>query len=184
MQDSISDNGRRFDRARAYGLLMLTYCLLGAATLWAQDKPTAPESSGPIHISADRLISDTTQRTAEFIGSVKVVQGTTTITADRMKLSYKGGDGAKGGEPSAESIDTIETMGHVRIAMDNRVALGEKAVYTTRDRKLVISGPGAQISSGPDVIEGSTITFYRDTGKVEMVGQVKAIIRSDQRGLN
>jgi lipopolysaccharide export system protein LptA len=158
-----------------------------AATLPAEEKKPTPEPGGPIDISADRLVSDTNERTAEFLGNVKVVQGTTTITADRLKLAYKAGNQEKAPDPAqagADSIDSIEATGHVRIALDNRVAVGEKAVYTTSDRKLVISGPGARITSGPDVIEGSTITFHRDSGKVEMVGQVKAIIRSDQRGLN
>ncbi len=184
MQDSISDIGRRRCRLWIYCLVVLVGYALGPPSVSAQDRPVAPESASPIHISADRLVSDTAQRTAEFIGNVKVVQGTTTITADRMKLSYKKGDGASTGQPGADSIDTIEATGHVRIALDNRVALGEKAVYTTSDRKLVLSGPGAQITSGLDVIEGGTITFFRESGKVEMVGQVKAIIRSDQRGLN
>jgi lipopolysaccharide export system protein LptA len=164
-------------------LTLLALCLMNAATLPAAEKKLPSAPGEPISINADRLVSDTNQKTAEFLGNVKVVQGTTTITADRLKLAYKG-DNADPTKAGAESIDTIEATGHVRIALDNRVAVGQKAVYTTSDRKLVISGPGAQITSGPDVIEGSTITFHRDSGKVEMVGQVKATIRSDQRGLN
>jgi lipopolysaccharide export system protein LptA len=164
-------------------MMLLALWLAATGTVWSEEKTTPPGSGTPIDISADRLVSDTTQRTAEFIGNVKVVQGSTTITADRLKLAYKG-NGADPTQAGADSIDTIEATGHVRMILDNKVAVGEKAIYTTVDRKLVLSGPGAQISSGPDVIECDTITFHRDSGKVEMVGQVKAIIRSDQRGLN
>ncbi len=183
MPGSIFNIKRRLNAFLIGYAALLVLCVMNAATLPAEEKKLPTESGEPININADRLVSDTNQRTAEFLGNVKVVQGTTTITADRLKLAYKGNntDPAQAG---AESIDTIEATGHVRIALDNRVAVGEKAVYTTSDRKLVISGPGAQITSGPDVIEGSTITFHRDSGKVEIAGQVKATIRSDQRGLN
>jgi lipopolysaccharide export system protein LptA len=183
MPGSIFDIKRRLNAFSIGCVALLALCVMNAATLPAEEKKLPTEPGEPININADRLVSNTTQRTAEFLGNVKVVQGTTTITADRLKLAYKG-NSADPAQAGAESIDTIEATGHVRIALDNRVAVGEKAVYTTSDRKLVISGPGAQITSGPDVIEGSTITFHRDSGKVEMVGQVKATIRSDQRGLN
>ena len=183
MPGSIFDMKRRFTAILPWCAALLALCLMNAATLPAEEKQPPTQAGEPIHISADRLVSDTNQRTAEFLGNVKVVQGTTTITAERLKVTYKGNN-SNPNQAGADSIDTIEATDHVRIALDNRVAVGEKAVYTTSDRKLVISGPGAQITSGPDVIEGSTITFHRDSGKVEMVGQVKAIIRSDQRGLN
>jgi lipopolysaccharide export system protein LptA len=183
MKRSLSDIKVGNRATIVWGLALLLWGLPEAGTLWAAEGTATPPPATPIHITADQLVSDTAHRTAEFIGNVKVVQGQTTITADRLKLAYKGG-GKSPTQTNADSIDTIEAQGHVRMEMDNRVAVGEKAVYTTTDRKLVLSGPGAQISSGPDVVEGTTITFFRDSGRVEMVGQVKAIIRSEQRGLN
>ncbi|MFZ1986598.1 MAG: LptA/OstA family protein [Desulfatitalea sp.] len=183
MKRSLSDIKGGNCIAIVWGLALLLWGLPAAGTLWAADGTATPPPANPIHITADQLVSDTAGRTAEFIGNVKVVQGQTTITSDRLKLNYKGGSKSPT-QTDADSIDTIEAQGHVRMEMDNRVAVAEKAVYTTADRKLVLSGPGAQISSGPDVVEGTTITFFRDSGRVEMVGQVKAIIRSDQRGLN
>jgi lipopolysaccharide export system protein LptA len=151
--------------------------------------PEPAKPAGPIHISADRLISDSRQNNAEFSGHVKVVQDQTTIVSDRLKILYKGENSDKvenSGQAgiNAGSIDAIEAYGNVRIEFDNRVAVGQKAVYTTNDRKLVLTGPDARVTHGSDMIEGSTITYYRDNGKVEIVGQVKATIRSDQRGLN
>jgi lipopolysaccharide export system protein LptA len=148
---------------------------------------TQPAAQPPIHIVADRLVAHNESRSAEFIGRVRVVQGATTIQADRLKLVYKDGEGESTGL-QAESIDSIEAVGNVRIEMDDRVAESQRAVYTAADRKLVLTGPGARVISGPNVIEGGTITFYRESGRVEMIGDeknpVKAIIRSDQRGLN
>jgi lipopolysaccharide export system protein LptA len=172
--------------------LSLHRAILAAGLMWiaagiaaADTQPTA--SSTPIQIVADRLITDNDARSAEFIGHVKVDQGGTTIKADRLKLTYKN-EGAAGSGMNAESIDHIEAVGNVRIEMDDQVAESQRAVYTTAERKLVLFGPGAKVSNGPNVIEGSQITFYRETGRAEVLGDeknpVKAIIRSDQRGLN
>lgn len=167
---------------------LLCGLILTAGVMAAEPEPSE-KPAAPIQITADRLISDSNNNNAEFIGNVKVVQNQTTITADRLRLIYpENGRGPKDGpgqtEMSADSIDTIEAFGHVRIEFDNRVAVGEKAVYTTAERKLILTGPGARLTQGPDVVEGSSITFYRDSGRIEMVGEVKATIRSDQRGLN
>ncbi len=165
-------------------IAMALLFVAGTGKVVCGDTQAAANPSGPIQISADRLISDSRQNSAEFSGNVKAVQEQTTIISDRLKVIYKGGGDSGQAGINANSIDSIEASGNVRIEFDNRVAVGQKAVYTTSDRKLILTGPGAKVTSGPEVVEGSTITYYRDSGKVEIVGQVKATIRSDQRGLN
>lgn len=176
---------RLFPAASRWGLGMLLGSLLAAGLAVAEETAPAGAPAEPIRISADRLVSDGDNRTAEFSGNVKAVQAQTVIMADRLKLTYK--EGGQAGA-STDSIETIEALGHVRITFDNRVAVSEKAVYTTVDKKLVLSGPESRITSGQDVITGARITFYRDTGRVEIVGdennQVKATIHSEQSGLN
>lgn len=159
-------------------------CLWAAAGVLAAE-PTPPgKPTEPIHISADHLVSESRRNYAEFSGNVEVVQDQTTIRSDRLKLTYKKEGNVEEPGMNAGAIDTIEAYGNVRIEFDNRVAVGQKAVYTTVDRKLVLTGPGAKVTHGPDVVEGSSITYYRDNGKVEIDGPVNMIIRSDQRGLN
>lgn len=180
-------NNRKFK-----SILVLMSALLLWAALMASPVPAEPaketeKKTSPIHITADLLVSDSQNRSAEFSGNVKVVQDQTTIKADRLILVYREGASTKGGS-GADSIDRVEATGNVRIEMDGRVAESERAVYSTDSRTLVLSGQGSKVISGKDVIESSKITFYRDTGNVKMEGdkkgQVKAIIRSDQRGLN
>ena len=182
----------RHDRIRLSGApRLLMVALLGvilSAGILAAEEPQAPETpADPIHITADRLVSDTQRRNAQFSGNVKVVQGDTTITADRLTLVYAEGASSEDGT-TADSIERIEADGNVRIVMDGRVAESERAIYRTDERTLVLTGQNAKVTSGQDVIESSKITFYRDSGNVKMEGdpkgQVKAIIRSNQRGLN
>jgi lipopolysaccharide export system protein LptA len=147
-------------------------------------EPKNDKISSPMEITADRMVTDNATNTAEFSGSVKATQGGTQITADRLILHY-----GQSNASAANDIDKIEAIGQVRILFDNRVAVSEQAVYTTSDRKLVLVGPNSKISEGTDEISGGQITFDRNSEKVTITkgnqdGQVKAIIRSDQRGLN
>jgi lipopolysaccharide export system protein LptA len=161
---------------------------LGAALLSTAAIAMADPAPQPIHIQADRLVTYSNTHSAEFIGHVKVTQDKTTITANRLRIIYKGGEAAQEGM-NAESIDSIKATGNVRIEMDGRTAESQQAVYTTADKKLVLSGPGTQVNLGQEqIVKGSVITFYRESGRVEIVGDkknpVKATIRSNQRGLN
>lgn len=179
-----------YKHLRPLAALSVWALAVGVALTTAAGMALADDSAqkaAPIHIQSDRLVTQSDSRSAEFIGHVKVRQGQTTITADRLKLVYKTADTARGGM-DADSIESLTATGDVRIELDDRIAESQKAVYTTADKKLVLSGPGSKVISGQDVIEGSVITFYRESGRVEMVGDkknpVKAIIRSNQRGLN
>ena len=178
-------------RSDPYGLTATTVltvvvwlaCLWAVSGAMAAEPEPSPTPAEPIRIKADHLVSDSHSNSAEFSGSVEVIQANTTIQSDRLKVTYKDGNISQPGV-NAGTIDAIEAYGNVRIEFDNRVAVGQKAVYTTIDRKLVLTGPGAKFTHGLDVVEGSVITYYRDNGKVEIDGPVNMIIRSEQRGLN
>jgi len=49
---------------------------------------TADPEAKKIHISAERLISNTADNHAEFIGNVRAKQGKTLIIADSLKLFF------------------------------------------------------------------------------------------------
>ena len=172
-------------------LIILAWAVCGPLKVsGAAEKPDA-ETPGPIEITSDRLVTDSNANTAEFSGNVTAVQGGTTVTADRLVLHYASGEkpGTGASEKQASNnIKKIEAYGHVRIAFDNRVAVTEQAVYTTNDRILTLKGAGSKVTSGSDVVTGSLIVFDRQKGQVSMKGddgnQVKAVIHTDQRGLN
>ena len=174
-------------------LVLLIVCWTMATAGLADAEPSATEqSAGPIRITADKLETNSRTNSAQFTGSVRAVQGDTVLTADRLTLFFDsktgGGTTVPGPADASSGIKRIEARGHVRIEFDNRVAVGEQAVYITDERKLVLEGPGAKVVSGKDEVIGSKITFFRDDGRVSMEGdgknRVKAIIHSDQRGLN
>ena len=146
-----------------------------------------PSEAEPIEITADKLVTDNTAKSADFTGNVHAVQGDTEVTAERLILFYESG-GDQNASIEGGTIDRMEAFGQVRITFDNKVAVSDKAVYITKERKLILEGPGSKIVSGKDQVEGTKITFYRDSGRVALEGnadnRVKVTIHSDQRGLN
>ena len=158
---------------------------LGSGTLLAA-APEADQENAPIEIASDLSVIDDT--TAEFTGNVTVVQEDARITCDRMVI-YFGETGNDRDASAMNDIQKYEFSGQVRIHIDNRLAVSDQAVYTTVDRKLRLSGPSSKIIDGPDEISGGEIVFDRSTEQVivtkgEQEGQVKVILRSNQRGLN
>ena len=182
----------RISRFKAHAKIM-TLTAVAALVLAARyPVPQAAESGNgapaePIRITSDTLVIDNQANSADFTGHVKAVQGATEVTADKLTLYYHGSDQSKSGNRS-DNIKKIHAQGHVRIALDNRVAVSEQAVYTTADRLLVLTGRNSQITSENNVITGNEIVFDRKSGRLKVdnkgEGQVKAVIQSDQRGLN
>ena len=169
--------------------IALALCL--ALLLSSGGASAAPEKKegggGKIHITADRLVSDGDGKSAEFIGNVRATQSATVITAKRLKIHYAQEKKKTGDSPMGSSIERIVATGEVTIHMDDRLAEAAKAVYTTADRVLVLTGEGSRISSGENFITGSKITLERDGGNitVERGGkkQVQAVFHSDDSGM-
>jgi lipopolysaccharide export system protein LptA len=181
---------RSCSRCGMLSVLMLTLmALIGDPLKWdrvhaaEQDKN---EQTEPIRITADQLVTDNQKRTAVFNGRVTAVQGDTTLTAERLTIFYRSSNSQTAVDTN--DIERLEAQGDVRIAFDNKLAVSNQAVYIIDERKLVLEGPESKVVSGQNQIVGSRITFHRNDGRMilesDQNNQVKAIIHSDQRGLN
>lgn len=165
--------------------LALAGGLFCGGPVWAAETERQRPPS-PIEITADAMVTDSKSHAAIFSGNVTATQGETRLTADKLTIFYKSNGGA--GSTAANDIERLEALGHVRILFDNKLAVSNQAVYIIEERKLVLEGPGSKVVSGQDEITGSKITFYRDDGRMTLEsddrGRVKAVIHSEQRGLN
>jgi lipopolysaccharide export system protein LptA len=136
--------------------------------------------SGQVRITADQLIADSEENSAEFIGNVKAVQEDTVITSDRLKIFFKKGVTETKDEPAPDALVKIVIKGNVEIKFDNRVAVTQEAVYIAEDQRLILSGPNSKIISGKDTISGERITYFRDKGRIQVEagrgGRVEAVI--------
>lgn len=113
-----------------------------------------------IYITSDKLIADSEAKWAEFIGNVRAVQEDTVITADRLKIFYKKIENDSS-ISDKESIEKIVSSGNVKIKFDDKVAVAQHAVYTSKTGILVLTGPNTKVTSGTDFVSGDKITFYR-----------------------
>ncbi len=163
-------------------------------TAAAVAEPTAPKQENgtqKIQITAESLEADDAKKYAEFAGNVRAVQGGTVITSDRLKIFYEGNPAARGEKKETsvkkpgDAIQKIVASGNVKIRFDNMDAQAAEAVYTTADRILVLSGPGARISK-PDSgeITGSKIIINRDDGRIRFEGGVEGFLLPGEKGLN
>lgn len=141
-----------------------------------------------IFITSDKLISDNEAGYAEFIGNVRAVQGTTVITANKLKIYFNEGlNNNKNIVASEESIKKIVANGNVTIESDNRTMKTEHAVYTTATGIVVLSGANSKIIDGNNSISGSKITLFRDSGRIQVESdsdkRVEALIYSGKKGI-
>jgi len=149
-----------------------------------------------IQVSSESLVMNDTEKFAEFIGNVRVVQGDTEIVSNRLKIYYEGNprkpsDDASAKEASAkddtggDSIKKIVATGNVKITFDDTVAHSREAVYTTSDRILVLSGPNSRVSKASSgEISGSKIVIDRESGQIKFEGNVEGVFFPGEKGLD
>ncbi|MEW5909113.1 MAG: LptA/OstA family protein [Thermodesulfobacteriota bacterium] len=185
---------RSLDSGRHGALVALVLAVLILSGISVSAKPLSPspapkEENNRIDITSDRLEADNNSNFAEFIGNVKAAQGTTIITADRLKVFYKGGaEKIENAGPGEESIEKIVSTGNVVIHFEDRVAKADHAVYVTESRILILTGPKSTLTSGKNTVIGEKITLYRNDGKIHVesgkAGRVQATFFSTGKGLN
>ena len=174
-------------------LLALAVCLLSAGAVSADVKPAAPAPSTDtdrIRITSAKLVIDNTAKYAEFTGNVQATQGNTTIWADRLKVIYTG-EPAQGsppvGDPGQQEIKEIEAEGNVKINFDDKVAVTDKAVYSSETGVLVLSGANSKVTSDKNSVTGDKIVYNRNNGlaRVESSSKkgVEAIIYPKGKGI-
>jgi len=175
---------RMLKLALFWGVAFMTPLTFAENTPQAQDQSEGEK----IHITADRLTTDTEARWADFIGNVRAIQGTTVLTSDRLKIFYKQLSKADQEEgPNEASIERIIANGHVKLKFENRLAVSEQAVYISDTRVLVLTGPNSKITSGNNSVSGQKITLYREDGRIIVEGgtkdRVEAVFYSGESGL-
>ncbi len=153
--------------------LVLTLCLCGPTAALAF---TAPQKNDqPIHVVADRLEVDNKNQVANFIGSVKAVQGDVTINSDTLEVYYDREAQEKAPQPAQPAgqeesqgimdgggqVRKVVAIGHVKIVQKDRVAVGQRATYWSGGRKMLLEGQ-ATVWRGKNQVSGEQITVFLD----------------------
>ena len=175
---------KRGDRPWAIGyrlwiIIPIAYCLLSIACLNSfagEKKVTAPPSSAspspesqPITITSNNMEARKKENLVIFKGDVKAEQKDYTLYAKELYVYYADG----------KEIKEMIAIENVRIVQLNKVATGEKAVYTRENRTVVLTG-NPQVEEDCDVVKGDKITIFLDEDKSLVEGsgdkRVKAVV--------
>jgi len=142
------------------------------------------DSSSPIQIEADRMVSQEEKNTVVFIGNVDARQDDVVIRSDEMTVIYFQKNNEKGKEGSGR-VKKLICIGNVEITRGDWLGTGKRMDYYSADRKAVLSGD-AKTWKGDSMVSGKTITYFLDEGrsiveqekdkKVKGSGRVKAVI--------
>jgi lipopolysaccharide export system protein LptA len=119
-----------------------------------------------VYISADRLVIHNNQKVAEFSGNVTASRGDTVITANRLDIHYEASEKKNKPVAGQDAIQKIVARGKVTIRFGNVLAETQQAVYTQKNRTIVLTGANSWVRDGKNSIAGSTITLYMDDNSI------------------
>lgn len=123
------------------------------------------KSQGPINVVSDKMTAQEKSSMVEFSGNVKAVMEDSTLFADSIQIYFN--DNKKEKESAAQnSVKKIISTGNVKYISKERKALADKAVYTTKDEILVLTGKSPKLITGSSFVTGTKITLFRKEDKV------------------
>ena len=160
---------------------------IGAATHAADPGAKPVEEKQIINItSTDGFEYDLQLGTAVYTGNVRVDDPTMRMTCQKLSVKFKPKDGDAEkfkGVPLVTgdfggTIESIEATGSVVILnkKDKSTASGEKAVYTTTNQTIVLSGNRPNITSGNNGLKADRVIFDRARGKFRAEGNIESFL--------
>jgi lipopolysaccharide export system protein LptA len=151
----------------------------------------------PIQIESATLEMRDKKKEATFAGSVKVVQGDTTMTSRTLVVFYESSSAAAApaanskaapksapiqsatpGPGGASSIKRLEARGNVVVTQKDQVVTGETAVFDTKTNLVTMLG-GVVLTQCKNVLRGDRLLVDMTTGvsRVESdSGKVQALL--------
>jgi lipopolysaccharide export system protein LptA len=153
----------------------------------------------PIQIESDTLEVRDKKKEATFAGSVKVVQGDTTMTSKSLVVFYdqdqqqdtaakqpkrKAMPAAAPGPGGTSSIRRLEAKGNVVVTQKDQIVTGETAVFDTKTNLVTMLG-NVVLTQGKNVVRGDRLLVDMTTGvsRVESnSGRVQGLFQSSGSG--
>jgi len=129
------------------------------------------DSDLPIEITADTLEVLRDQQIATFTGNVDAVQGDLVLSADKLRIHYRGDDAGATAAGTGGSIRRIEAFGKVFLTSPRETAQGEVGVYDVADETITLEG-SVVLTRDKNVIEGERLELDLATGRSRMLAGV------------
>jgi len=140
----------------------LAFFLSGAAAAPDAAKPVLPKRE-PIAVTSDRMEADKLGDKVTFLGDVTLKKESMTLYSDSLIVFY---------DPRSKGVREMEALGNVVVRREGRVALGNRAIYDSREEKIVLTGD-ARIIENDNEIGGEKIAlFMQDDRSIVDAGKV------------
>lgn len=123
----------------------------------------------PTQITAETVEYDMENGLAMFIGNVQVIDDRISLTSDRLRAANN---------PSTNEFKHITAEGNVRIVSEDRVAVGNKAVYDMEAGTIVLSGNPHMRQGLHEIVPEEAIVYDRRRGVFQTRGRVTIRLRS------
>jgi lipopolysaccharide export system protein LptA len=149
---------------------------LAAGAAHAQISP----NKGPLDITGDSMEVHDPQHLIIWKGRVEALQDQDRLRSDLMNIYYKSAPKTPGAPKTAAaagpgapgefgSVDRMEAIGNVYFVTPTQVAKGDKAVYTSADDTIVVTGD-VVLTQGENVGRGSRLVINLATGNSTLEG--------------
>ncbi|MGM0681298.1 MAG: lipopolysaccharide transport periplasmic protein LptA [Thermodesulfobacteriota bacterium] len=146
--------------------------------------------SQPVHIEADRMLSDQQEDAVFFTGNVVAVQGDLAINSRKMTVYYKNNGEGNNSQPEkmggqGQQINKIIASGEVKVSRGNLTAAGDKVIFALRDEKIFITG-NAKVWHQDNLVQGEKVVFDLQEGTTVFESgdqkdkRVKAVFYSEE----
>jgi lipopolysaccharide export system protein LptA len=146
-------------------LLTLVCFALFLTSSFGLAETSKEQSQGPIHVVSDKMTAQEKSSMVEFSGNVKAVMEDSTLFADSIQIYFNDNKKEKG-STAQSSVKKIISSGNVKYISKERKALADKAVYTTKDDILILTGKSPKLITGSSFVTGTKITLFRKEDKV------------------
>ena len=147
-----------------FPLILICFALfLKTNTVYSQTQNKT--NNAPLHIVSDKMTAQKNTSMVEFVGNVKVTREDSIIFADSIKI-YLTDDNTDKDNPAQSNVKKIIATGNVRYTDEDQKAFADKAVYTTHDEVLVLTGKSPKLITGSNFVTGKKITLFRNQDKV------------------
>ncbi len=127
----------------------------------------------PITVTSDSMEAYNKKNLVIFKGNVEAIEDFT-LCSDELDVHYD----------DARQVNDIEARGNVRIFQDDRTATSREAVFSNKERTIVLTGD-PQVKQCKDTVKGDKITIYVDQKNALVEkgsgGQVQAVIMPDKK---
>jgi len=127
------------------------------------------DPSLPVEVTSDALSVNQADGSAEFTGSVLIVQGVMKLSADRVLVIYKTDDTGK------RAIDRLEATGSVLLVSGPDAAEAQRADYTIDEGTIVLTGD-VLLNQSAGTLASQRMVVNLTTGTASMAGRVKTIL--------